>query len=357
VVIPLGQSYVLASYFSVWKRILRTLVENVLIYCSLFVIFAALFVYLVVIKKVVALQQTPWLIATASNTWGLVILTLLLGYGLVEVPRSLWNASRRSYTLNHCYFKAAKLCTDMSEADEKLSEAVERVNKVTQSLHYNDPLRKYVDVIIKKFPEGVQAEFNKGHDDYEDYRGRSGEDVLSQSSLEKLLKQSVKAIRASRSTRIQWETLTDQCLDLEDTEQNLRSSTRFFQSSLRPSPTTFLQRNLPYIEWHWKVWLRTWVYRVVAVCLAFVSIAIVWSEVTFSVAPHNQELHLSFFAFLVYTGHEFQNYITVESLSVGVVAYLSLCAYFTAFRIRIFNLYNLAPRHSTDEYSLLFSAV
>ena len=55
VVIPLGQSYVLASYFSVWKRIVRTLVENVLIYCSLFVIFAILFVYLVVIKKVVAL--------------------------------------------------------------------------------------------------------------------------------------------------------------------------------------------------------------------------------------------------------------------------------------------------------------
>ncbi|CAI8045624.1 G-protein coupled receptor-associated protein LMBRD2, partial [Geodia barretti] len=116
--------------------------------------------------------------------------------------RSLWNASRRSYTLSHCYFKAAKLCTDMSEADEKLSDAVERVNKVTQRLHYNDPLRKYVDIIIKKFPEEVQAEFNKGHDDYEDYRETSGEDSLCKSSLEKLLKQSMKAVRMSRSTHI-----------------------------------------------------------------------------------------------------------------------------------------------------------
>lgn len=39
------------------------------------------------------------------------------------------------------------------------------------------------------------------------------------------------------------------------------------------------------------------------------------------------------------------------------MAYLSICAYFTVFRIRIFNLYHLAPRHSTDEYSLLFSAM
>ena len=115
-----------------------------------------------------------------------------------------------------------------------------------------------------------------------------------------------------------------------------------------------------------------------AVCLGLLSLTIVWSEVTFSVAPHNQEFHLSFFAFLVYAGHKFQNYITVEVcvrawvracdadicsvlplqiLSIAIVAYLSLCAYFTAFRVRIFNLYNLAPRHSTDEFSLLFSAV
>ncbi|CAI8045620.1 G-protein coupled receptor-associated protein LMBRD2 [Geodia barretti] len=245
----------------------------------------------------------------------------------------------------------------MSEADEKLSDAVERVNKVTQRLHYNDPLRKYVDIIIKKFPEEVQAEFNKGHDDYEDYRETSGEDSLCKSSLEKLLKQSMKAVRMSRSTHIQWEILTDQCLDLEDVEQNRHSNSRFFKSSLRPSPTTFLQRHLPYLEWHWKVWLRSWVYRAVAVCLVFLSVTIVWSEVTFSIDPPNHDIHLSFFAFLVYAGHKFQNYITVEILSVGVVAYLSLCAYFTAFRIRIFNLYNLAPRHSTDEYSLLFSAV
>ncbi len=34
-------------------------------------------------------ENLPSLLATASNTWGLLILTLLLGYGLVEVPRSV----------------------------------------------------------------------------------------------------------------------------------------------------------------------------------------------------------------------------------------------------------------------------
>ena len=72
---------------------------------------------------------------------------------------------------------------------------------------------------------------------------------------------------------------------------------------------------------------------------------------------------LSAYAHITHTHHTLTHSHTTHThtntqiLSVIVVAYLSICAYFTVFRIRIFNLYYLAPRHSTDEYSLLFSAV
>lgn len=39
------------------------------------------------------------LLITASNTWGLFLLVLLLGSGLVDVPRTMWNLSRKGYTL------------------------------------------------------------------------------------------------------------------------------------------------------------------------------------------------------------------------------------------------------------------
>ena len=64
----------------------------------------------------------PVVIATACNTWGLLIVTVLLGYGLVEVPRSFFYASRRNYSLQHKYFKAAKLYGDLSEARGTLRE-------------------------------------------------------------------------------------------------------------------------------------------------------------------------------------------------------------------------------------------
>ena len=50
---------------------------------------------------------------------------LLLGYGLVEVPRWLLDASRVQYSLNRCYFRAAKLYEEMTEANEHLEEITE----------------------------------------------------------------------------------------------------------------------------------------------------------------------------------------------------------------------------------------
>lgn len=62
---------------------------------------------------------------TAANTWGLFLLVLLLGYGLVEIPRSYWSASRHGHLLVKTYFKAAKLMTEKADAEENLEDVME----------------------------------------------------------------------------------------------------------------------------------------------------------------------------------------------------------------------------------------
>lgn len=115
---------------------------------------------------------------TAANTWGLFLLVLLLGYGLVEIPRSYWNASRHGHLLIKTYFKASKLMTEKADAEENLEDVMEvgdghekgctliyfqlrcfmlhpivslqEVRKISESIKYNHPLRKYVDTILRK---------------------------------------------------------------------------------------------------------------------------------------------------------------------------------------------------------------
>ncbi len=54
-ILPLAQSYVLAGYFSVWKKLLRAVIENAVFYATLLVIVVILLVYVVVIEKFLAL--------------------------------------------------------------------------------------------------------------------------------------------------------------------------------------------------------------------------------------------------------------------------------------------------------------
>lgn len=67
---------------------------------------------------------------TAANTWGLFLLVLLLGYGLVEIPRSCWLSSSHSYRLAKTYFKVAKIAVEKSEAEEKLADVMEVSRRV-----------------------------------------------------------------------------------------------------------------------------------------------------------------------------------------------------------------------------------
>ena len=63
--------------------------------------------------------------SSASNTWGLFLLVLLLGYALVEVPRGLWNSSKPGFTLHYSYFEAAKLSMEKCEVEETIDDILE----------------------------------------------------------------------------------------------------------------------------------------------------------------------------------------------------------------------------------------
>ncbi|GCB84821.1 hypothetical protein scyTo_0025409 [Scyliorhinus torazame] len=73
-----------------------------------------------------------------------------MGYGLVEIPRSYWNAARGGHLLTKTQFKVAKLMTEKADAEETLEDVMEEVRKLNETVKYNHPLRKYVDTIMRK---------------------------------------------------------------------------------------------------------------------------------------------------------------------------------------------------------------
>lgn len=130
---PMMQSYIKAGEFTIKGKLKSALIDNAIYYGSYLFICGILLIYLALKPGIdLDFQKLKAIASSASNTWGLFLLVLLLGYALVEVPRGLWNNSNQNYVLNHAYFKAAKLSSDKCEAEETVDDVLE--------------VKKYIDI-------------------------------------------------------------------------------------------------------------------------------------------------------------------------------------------------------------------
>ncbi|XP_070760585.1 G-protein coupled receptor-associated protein LMBRD2a [Enoplosus armatus] len=350
--LPFMQSYARSGAFSRVGKIKTALIENAIYYGTYLLIFISLLIYVAAHPQ----WQLSWtelqtIGITAANTWGLFLLVLLLGYGLVEIPRSHWLSSSHGYLLAKTYFKAAKMATEKAAAEENLADVMEDVAGVHQSVRYNHSLRKCVDTILTKCPTEYQEEMGRN------VESSSGEQSIlpTKRGLVKLHKKVISAVQRHGQTQVQWSILLDEAFHLEDVAKSQSSPIRHFIHSFASAHHHgWIHRFYsPAVEWYWECVFRQGFYRLLAVLLCLLSAAVVWSECTFfSTHPV-----LSLFAVFIQMAEKQHNYICIEMVCFISILFLCVCVYSTVFRIRVFNYYYLVPHHQTDAYSLQFSGM
>ncbi|XP_011494522.1 PREDICTED: LMBR1 domain-containing protein 2 homolog isoform X1 [Ceratosolen solmsi marchali] len=349
-VLPLMQSYIKAGDFTIRGKLKSALIDNAIYYGSYLFICGVLLIY-IALKPGIDLDgpKIKAIASSASNTWGLFLLVLLLGYALVEVPRGLWNASKPGYTLHYSYFKAAKLSIDKYEAEENVDDVLESLQAANLAINPGHPFHRYLETIFQKVPAELRDRMNRRQ-----LPEDTPIDVPSEKALIRLHRNTIKSLQTLQRTETQWGILVDSIFDLEDIARNQISHDKKFKPTF-PVQHSLLQRILynSTIEWYWKCFIKSYVQKVAAVSAATLSAAVVWSEVTF----FNKSPVLSLFAQFVNLAKVKYDYFTIEILSTMVIAYLCYCAYSTVLKIRVLNLYYLAPHHQTNEYSLIFSGM
>lgn len=349
-ILPLMQSYIKAGDFSVRGKLKSALIDNAIYYGSYLFICGVLLIYLA-LKPGLDLDgpKLKAIASSASNTWGLFLLVLLLGYALVEVPRGLWNASKPGYTLHYSYFKAAKLSMEKCEAEETVDDILESLQAASAAINPGHPFHVNLETIFQKVPVELKDRMNRRQ-----LPADTPLDVPSEKALIRLHRQTIKALQTLQRTETQWGVLIDNIIELEDVAKNQASHDRRFKPTypvLRPFPVRLIYN--PSVEWYWKCFLKSYILKIAAIVAACLSFAVVWSEVTF----FNKSPVLSIFAQFVQLASKKYDYFTIEVLSTVIIAYLCYCAYSTVLKIRVLNLYYLAPHHQTNEYSLIFSGM
>ncbi|KAL1497273.1 hypothetical protein ABEB36_008265 [Hypothenemus hampei] len=350
VIMPMMQSYIKAGDFTVKGKLKSALVDNAIYYGSYLLICSILLIYLA-LKPGIDLDwnKLKAIASSASNTWGLFLLVLLLGYALVEAPRNFWNNSNLSLKLTQYYFKASKLSIDKSEAEETVEDVLESLRDISVAIRPGHYLYGPLETILLKVPVELKEKLNRRQIPED-----APHDLPTERSLIRLHRQTIKSLQVLQRTETQWNILLEKIFECEDALKNQISRDKHFKRTF-PKQRSWYNEYIytPVVEWYWICLIAPICWKVLAVITSIMSIAIVWSEVTFfNVSPP-----LSIFAVIVNAAKANYDYFMIEVLSTFIILYLSFCAYSTVLKIKLLNLYYLAPHHQTNEHSLIFSGM
>ena len=135
------------------------------------------------------------MLIAAINTWGMVFLVLLAGFGLVSLPRT-WYEER---DIRRTYFRFSNLNDEKSLNKTELNEISAEIKTLSMRVSPQHPILRWrMDEIIRKLPVSAQNEINQANiHEQGGMVGRqdTGRDVSS-NDLVKIHKRLLKALSA-----------------------------------------------------------------------------------------------------------------------------------------------------------------
>ncbi|KAG5015588.1 hypothetical protein JHK85_021724 [Glycine max] len=277
-VVPLIQGFEDAGDFTVSERLKTSLHVNLIFYLIVGSIGLFGFILLIMMHK----RWSGSLLGLAmacSNTFGLVTGAFLLGFGLSEIPKSIWrNAdwTTRQKVLSH---KIAKMAVRLDDAHQELSNAIVVAQDTSNQMSRRDPLRCYMDVI-----DDMLTQMFREDPSFKPQGGRLGESDIDYDTDEKSMATLRRHLRgATEEYYSVYMTYVLEALQLEDKIKNYerRNSTGWkYISSFRPARTGKFGSLCDTLEFFWQCILRKQVQKGLAVILGVMSVTILLAEAT-----------------------------------------------------------------------------
>ncbi|KAJ2161829.1 hypothetical protein GGF46_001137 [Coemansia sp. RSA 552] len=340
-VLPLMMAYVDSGAFSVRDRLRDSAWSNLQFYGIGGAVGLLVVSYIALTRGVFGADLVAFLMALA-NFWGLFLVITFMGFGLVSIPRALWLRGDLERELSLIESRATAFKDSAYDSGLELSDVVAEVRLAAARISAADDLRPCVCRVLARCPAPDPA-----RPPLQSAAPASRVPAeISEQYLARLHNRIKRVVMREERDRWRWTRAARRAFFLQDALASRANPTRQLVSTLHPWRNWSLARRAA--AWWWYVALRPVVFRVLAAIAAVLSVAILWSELTFNVAegrfsPIRHALRALGLSSLA-----------IESASISIIAYMSLCAYSSVMRLRIFNIYSLEAHHHTSERSLLF---
>jgi hypothetical protein len=93
----------------------------------------------------------------AANSWGLFLCTFMLGYGLVKVPRVLWQTSSTTWHLTYLASQAPKMKEATIDSEAEVYEVARHIAVSSKRIPVEETeLKGIADKLLEKCPLALQ---------------------------------------------------------------------------------------------------------------------------------------------------------------------------------------------------------
>lgn len=369
-VLPITGRSLLSGEFTESSRMRDAFRQTIFGHLIIVVLFVVFVVSLAI--KLHTINVIPVLMAI-GNTYGLLLISLLLGYGLIAVPRYLWRQYDPVTELRRVHIM-------VGSADEALFEAVWQLQDCEKGIEdmmtilddYSGEVDAYhrlcIDELLRRKNEtlslsrDLQQRRTNSHRLSEigdsDNSDEGYQDTLTVKKISQLNARMKFAQEKLISAEQRWETLVARSIFLTDLINGPTPPSPQIVDTSAPLLNTVkshFQSCGAKINYYWKKYARSTTYRFAAIYAAVLSGTVLWSEATLSLS-----FNLSPFAiFLRFFNADLDGEgkgILFKIAALIPFLYMSVCVYSSLIKLSGFGTFTLRGHKQSHGVALLFSA-
>lgn len=344
-------SYSDSAEFTIWGKFKSALIANAIFYGIGGVACVAFFLVIFFTTAQREFSQAIGVSMVLTNSWGLLLVVCFVGVGVIIVPRDMWRKSYVDGTLRQNQWKVGLFHEKYKETYDELIAVMKQVRKLDTDIRMTDRFRDFVDAIVFDCPPEYQI-IMQGEGDI-----RYDRKVLVDLHYKLLL-----AKHNYHCAYTEFHKTVEKALWMEDVSKARAHKTGCEIVWTIPRNTFF--RRLPVIgsaikmcEWLYYVYLKKWVWKVLAIMAYLATIILLWSEVTMFAAFLNkgQFPSLSIYYLLIWKIKS-NTPFGIQTIAFISIIYNVWCTYNSLLKLKLFNWYELKKYKLSNTYSLLFSA-
>lgn len=352
-VVPFVQEFYDSGGFTTGDKVKQSIRINLIFYLVAGLVLGSLVAW-IAISTGITLSELPSFVICLSTTFGLTLFTLAVGYGLVELPRTIWYRADRAMRRSYLFFRLGALHTYAGEEQDKMQQTATLAKKLEREFTTakNTEFAAYAAEVVRRCPKPECYKFLN----ISPTRPIEEVKVIDRIKVKRhheitradLIALNTLAIGHGRKLRISEADFTDLVAELEQNEIFSAYSSNN-TSTVAVVPMNLQGNSFVRLWFLFRVRYGPIFLRIAAIILAICSVTVLWMELTLAVPTPLSPLALL-------TSAVGNRPLLMYFTMIIPVSFIVLCTFYSIFVLRISSFYHMHSGGRTGPVSILHNA-